>query len=169
MKKKVDSSVTNKVLLSLQSFDEQLKSVDGDGYLTKSRNKPSKGTEAPDSKKSKIMSARAHILALEQKDKIIHNLRQQISKLKKAEAPTKVVTCPAQTQKVEELEAHGVALMDKIQQLQSKNAKLVADAALNESKLIAAVAEAKLEVMEKVVQRRYEAPASSNLVDSESR
>ena len=88
---------------------------------------------------------------------IIHNLRQQLSKLKKKKETKEqvVVVDPKQTEELVEARATLSMLMSRNDELVHKVRNLENTVALNESRTQATVAEAKLQVMSQMMSARF--------------
>jgi hypothetical protein len=148
---KAEKNKLSQVEKSMQTFDELLESVDEAGFLKMSKTGADPNEKTRVRKGATVISMATHTSVVKTKDATILSLRDKISKLKRKvpDAPDpKTVVVVDLSSELDQSNKHCGHLLDKIQlmqgQLNAKQAKL--DLASSEQN--AAVANAKVEVMQ---------------------
>jgi hypothetical protein len=145
-KAKIDSVMLNYKWL-IEAADEQ-------GFLqpTKAQVKPGK-TKGAQTKHATVMSISAHDDIVAAKDKVIKNLRTQLSNTQKASGgstDSRTAACAAEM-KVKAVERQLEESKSKVLELQSEIQSLKQQVAINSAETAAAVANAKVEVMQQMM------------------
>jgi hypothetical protein len=142
------AGVSSRVDSSLQLYDQLLERVDSEGFLSKEARAASKLKAGG---KANVIGMKAHLDVLAAKDKKINNLRVQLTQAKKADvlAAEAEKTGAVATELVEAKETCG-CLLTKVQNLQARVSELEGKLALSTAEKQAAVAEAKVQVMQQM-------------------